>query len=55
MPGALWGIVLAGLAPLAVTLYFASRHHVLDLRRELWHLLAFPLGFALGELAQRLL
>ena len=55
MHGALWGIVLAGLVPLAVTLHFASRHGILLLRRELWHLAAFPLGLALGELAQRVL
>jgi O-antigen/teichoic acid export membrane protein len=55
MEGALWGIVLAGLVPLAATLHFASRHDILLLRRELWHLVAFPLGLILGETAQRLL
>jgi O-antigen/teichoic acid export membrane protein len=55
MQGALWGMVLAAFVPLAPTLFFAGRNGLLSLRHELWHLLAFPLGLALGEAAQRLL
>jgi O-antigen/teichoic acid export membrane protein len=49
MHGALWGLVGAGLVPLAPTLYFASRHGLLWVSRELWHLLPLPAGFVLGE------
>jgi O-antigen/teichoic acid export membrane protein len=52
MNGALWGIVLAGLVPLVPTLHFARRHALLSMRHELWHLLALPIGLALGAAAR---
>jgi O-antigen/teichoic acid export membrane protein len=55
MNGALWGIVLAGFAPLAPTLYFAHRNGLLSLRHELWLLLALPAGLVAGAAVQWLL
>jgi O-antigen/teichoic acid export membrane protein len=50
VPGALWGAVLSQLLCLPVTLTYAMRHGLFDLRRELLSLLGLPVGMMFGAL-----
>lgn len=46
--GAIWGIVVASLLPLFVTLCFCRQNAIVSLRQELSSLYAFPVGFIFG-------
>ncbi len=49
LSGAIWGIVLAGLLPVLLTLYFSHRNGILDVRYELTRLYGLPLGYLAGS------
>jgi O-antigen/teichoic acid export membrane protein len=49
LSGAIWGIVLASLLPVLLTLYFSHRNGILDVRYELTRLYGLPLGYLAGS------